>query len=151
MSEVKNVRLAFVNEASGLLTQLIGNIEVDFIVIFTAEESGKTFRVRIDLFEERSGTGTNPPSFFGNQVPFFTFTYGFVFKSDYYTLVAVEGETTQSLVNRVNKSLNTNPNLIFDNLRNKLRDTPEFFYAVVTLSPDVTSSARSETVEHREF
>ncbi len=75
---------------------------------------------------------------------------GFASSSDYYTLVGVEGETTQSVVYRVNKNLNTNPSVSFDGRR--LIDTPEYFYAVVTLSPDVAStSAHSEIVRHTAF
>jgi hypothetical protein len=149
MSEVKNVQLAFGNfESSGPFAGQIDNVKVDFIAKFTAEEAGKKNRVRIDLFEKRSNAETNPPNT-RIPVPFFTFTYGFI-KADYYTLVAVEGEMTQSVAYRVNKSLNTNPGIFFDGFR--FYDTPEFFYAVVTLSPDVTStSARSEIVNHTEF
>ena len=82
MPQLKDVQLAFGNfGSSGPFAGQLDNVKVDFITIFAAEESGQTFRVRIDLFEERQNTETNPPVF-RTPVPFFTFTYGFIFKTD---------------------------------------------------------------------
>jgi hypothetical protein len=160
MPQVKDVTLAFgsFSPIGGIFINPTHNIKVNFTAVFSPAEMGQTYRVKIDLYQQRQDlTGSLEPI---RRIPdpFLTFTYGFI-KKDHYLLAADQGEISQE-VEYFSAALQIHSDLQFSALefsdsefRDRVSQAPRcYFYAVVTLYPDfIATSASSNMVAPQEF
>jgi hypothetical protein len=131
MPQVKDVTLTFgsFSPIGGIFINPTNNIKVNFMAVFSPEEAGQTYRVKIDLYAQRKDlTGSLEPI---RRIPdpFLTFEY-------------------------FSTALNVTSDLAFrDEFRDRVRQNPNgYFYAVVTMYPDfIATSASSNMVAPQEF